>query len=143
FTGSTAAEMNASRREGSEARSDPGPYERERWRGPATPVQADEQPCVGDHPVGVREGVGRGRLNETQPLVELDGAAHLLHRDAELVERPRQRLRCVGHQAGVPCAAPGRCSRSPSVHPWQRWAIKSARAWACPGLTLRAGTDSK
>jgi len=54
-------------------------------------VQPDEQPRVGEHPIGVREGVGGARLSEAQPLVELDRAAHVVHYYAELVERPCER----------------------------------------------------
>src|SRR5215472_13734855 len=109
--------MYAGRSEGGEAARDAGPYEGEDWRGALALVQPDEQPPVREHSIGVREGVGRGGLAEADSLVELDRAAHVADRDAELVERPRERQRPERHQTDAPCAVPGRCSRSPSVQP--------------------------
>jgi len=87
----TAREMDARRGEGGDTAGDPRPHESEHRRGTRALMHADIQPSVGEHSIGVCEGVGGARLTEAEALVELDRAAHLVHGDAELVEGAGER----------------------------------------------------
>ena len=125
--GLAAGQMDAGGSEGGDGASDPRSYESQDGRYANALMQPYEQAPVGEHTIGMGEGVGGRRLAESKALVELDGAAHLGNRDTELVEGPRERQRGVRHHAGAPCAVPGRCERSPCVQLWQRCATRSAR----------------
>ena len=139
--GVRAVELDAGVGEGGQGLGEAAADKGEDRRGAGALVHADEQAPVGEHAVGMREGIRGDGLDEAEALVELHGAAHVLDGEAHFVERAEQRQRRGWHQAEAPRAA-ARLPCPVCVHAWQCCAISSVRQRAWLARAFRAGTYS-
>src|SRR3569833_3325860 len=69
-------------------------YKRERRSWGAALMQANEQPAVGQHAVGMRPGICGGGLGETQALIEFYRRADIRSRDTDLVKASEHARGC-------------------------------------------------
>ena len=65
-------------------------------------VQPEGDAPIGEHPIWVRPSIRRQRMCESQPFIELDGAADVRRLQGELVETTER----SAHVAGASRAAP-------------------------------------
>ncbi len=112
--GAAERELDAAAREILQVLGNPGPHESQRGGVEVPLVQAEEQPAVGQHAVGMGPGVGGRRLDEAQALVELHGIADIRGLQADFV-KSSQHEALSGCASRRPCRPPSQLLVRPTL----------------------------